>query len=222
MVTSVVGHIYGLNFEDGRVRDLAQLFNAKVQKVVEDTTKKLRIVEHLQELASEAEYLALWLDCDREGENIGFEVISLCNEFISYDNVYRAKFSALTSQELVGAYENLARPDKYAAMSVDARQELDLKIGVTFSRLMTRAYLDQAKEKFRLKDQKVISFGPCQTPTLWFCVQRHKEIKEFRPQEYYKIDVRINIRGRELELQWADGEKLTSRDELAQMEAAVR
>ena len=67
MVTSVVGHIYGLNFEvshsthlgwrngvnivfsqDGRVRDLAQLFKAKTQKIVEDTTKKLRIVEHLQ------------------------------------------------------------------------------------------------------------------------------------------------------------------------------
>ncbi len=42
------------------------------------------------------------------------------------------------------------RPDKYAAMSVDARQELDLKIGVAFSRLMTKAYLDMAKEKFRL------------------------------------------------------------------------
>ena len=35
-------------YKDGRVRDLAQLFSAKVQKVVEDTTKKLRIVEHLQ------------------------------------------------------------------------------------------------------------------------------------------------------------------------------
>jgi len=222
MVTSVVGHIYGLNFEDGRVRDLSQLFSTKVQKVVEETTKKLRIVEHLQELAQEAEYLALWLDCDREGENIGFEVISLCNEWIPYDNVYRAKFSALTAPELVNAYNNLDRPDKYAAMSVDARQEMDLKIGVAFSRLMTRAYLDMAKEKFRLRDQKVISFGPCQTPTLWFCVQRHKEIQNFRPEEYFTVTVTVSVAGRDLTLTYADRERVTSKEEMTRMEAAVK
>ena len=53
-------------------------------------------------------------------------------------------------------HNSTRRPDKYAAMCVDARQELDLKIGVAFSRLMTKAYLDMAREKFRLKDQKVI------------------------------------------------------------------
>ena len=98
---------------------------------MEDTTKKLRIVEHLQELGQESDYLYLWLDCDREGENIGFEVISLTQDFIHYDNVYRARFSALTKTELINAYENPVRPDKYSAMSVDARQELDLKIGVS-------------------------------------------------------------------------------------------
>jgi hypothetical protein len=34
------------------VRDLAQLFNARVKKVIEDTTQKLRIVEHLQVIIS--------------------------------------------------------------------------------------------------------------------------------------------------------------------------
>ena len=62
----------------------------------------------LQELAQEAEYLAL-RDCNREGENIGFEVISLCQEWVPYDNVYRAKFSALTALELVNAHNNLDR-----------------------------------------------------------------------------------------------------------------
>ena len=33
-------------------------------------------------------------------------MISLCNEWIPYDNVYRAKFSALTALELVNAYNN--------------------------------------------------------------------------------------------------------------------
>ena len=61
----MVGHIYGLTFEDGRTRDNSTLFTAKVRKNIEDSTKKLRIVEHLQELGQEAEYLALWLDCDR-------------------------------------------------------------------------------------------------------------------------------------------------------------
>ena len=130
MVTSVVGHIFGLGFAGRPDRDISKLFDAAVEKQLADSTKKLNIVEHLQELGQESDYLFLWLDCDREGENIGFEVISLTQQWIHYDNVYRARFSALTKSELLQAYENPVKPDKYAAMSVDARQELDLKIGV--------------------------------------------------------------------------------------------
>ena len=222
MVTSVVGHVYGLTFEDGRVRDLADLFNAKVKKQVEDSTKKLRVVEHLQELAQEAEYLCLWLDCDLEGENIGFEVISLCQEWIPYVNVYRAKFSALTQQELTNAFTNLVKPDKYQAMCVDARQEMDLKIGVAFTRLMTRTYLDVAKEKFRLRDQTCISYGPCQTPTLSFCIKRHKEIQAFRQQPIFIITPNISIDGYDVPFKWADGEHVVHEGEFKRMESAIK
>ncbi len=37
----------------------------------------------------------------------------------------------------------------YPAMSVNARQEPDLKIRMAFNQLMTKAYLEMAKEKFR-------------------------------------------------------------------------
>ena len=59
---------------------------------------------------------------------------------------------------------------------------------------------------------QVISYGPCQTPTLWFCVQRHKEIQNFRPSQYFFVSVQINVMGRAtVEFLWADGESVKSR-----------
>ncbi|CAE6936958.1 TOP3B, partial [Symbiodinium sp. CCMP2456] len=216
--TSTIGHIFGLDFEDGRPPDLADLFYANVKKTVEGAVAKNRIVEHIQELASEAEYLALWLDCDREGENICYEVTSLCSTIpeemllwlhsVGLENVYRAHFSALTQPEIKTAFKTLGRPDKQLAMAVDARQELDLKIGVTFTRLMTRTFLNYAKEKFRVWDQTCLSYGPCQTPTLWFCVERHKEIEQFQRQDIFTPTVTVNIEDYPVELSWEEGSTL--------------
>ncbi|OLQ13062.1 DNA topoisomerase 3-beta-1 [Symbiodinium microadriaticum] len=88
--------------------------------------------------------------------------------------------------------------------------ELDLKIGCIFTRLMTRQFLRYAIEKslakaegrFRLRDQTCLSYGPCQTPTLWFCVERHKEIQNFQRQEFYKPKVSVNLDGWPLEFDW--------------------
>ena len=85
------------------------------------------------------------------------------------------------------------------------RQELDLKIGCIFTRLMTRQYLRYAVEKsldpkprgrgqkavrtMRIlrgsawRDQTCLSYGPCQTPTLWFCWA----LKEGRARFRHKI-----------------------------------
>ncbi|CAK8993289.1 unnamed protein product [Durusdinium trenchii] len=200
--TSTIGHIFGLDFENGK-QPPQELFYANVKKTVEANVAKNRIVEHIQELGQEAEYLALWLDCDREGENICYEVMSLCSSIPS-ENVYRAHFSALTQPEIQMAYQNLGRPDQHLAMAVDARQELDLKIGCAFTRLMTRTFLNSAKEKFRVWDQTCLSYGPCQTPTLWFCVERHKEIENFQRQDIFTPIVTVSIEDYPVELQWIE------------------
>lgn len=57
----------------------------------------------LQAAASECDWLFLWLDCDREGENICFEVLDVCREaghFMDESRVLRAKFSALSDAEV--------------------------------------------------------------------------------------------------------------------------
>jgi len=49
----------------------------------------------LQKEAKKCQRLVLWLDCDREGENIAFEVIDVCKQSNSRIEIYRAHFSAL-------------------------------------------------------------------------------------------------------------------------------
>ena len=58
--------------QDWRTVPEVSLFTADTKKV--ESNRRARIVQHLRDEAKGCRYLVLWLDCDREGENICFEV----------------------------------------------------------------------------------------------------------------------------------------------------
>jgi DNA topoisomerase-3 len=195
-VSSVMGHVYTSDFEQKHNQwssiDAFDLYDVPVVKL--EANRKTRIPQTLQSLAKGKDILCLWLDCDKEGENICFEVINNCYKYMNkknYQQIFRAKFSSLTKQDLKKAFDNMQeRPNKFESLSVDVRQVIDLKIGVTFTRFLTSSILPGLKDE----ETKLLSYGPCQTPTLWFCVNRKKEIMSFVPKEYFKVYVDIEIK----------------------------
>ena len=100
--------------------------------------QKFRDLEkQLKELAGEADVLILWLDCDREGEAIGFEVKDICLSAKRNLPVKRARFSAVTRGAAMDALSRLQIPNQCEADAVEARTEFDLRIGAAYTRFQT-------------------------------------------------------------------------------------
>ena len=202
-VTSVTGHVFGCDFAPqfqswDKVNE-ADLFDAETVK--KESSGGGKVCAMLPAESHDCTDLVLWLDCDREGENICFEVISLVKRNIPWDRTWRAKFSAVTKQEMTKAMASLVKPNKDVSDAVECRQELDLKVGCAFTRYQTKFF----QGKYGDLDASVVSYGPCQTPTLGFCVQRHDEIVNFKPESFFRIVPVVQKSGGNVAFEWNRG-----------------
>jgi len=96
---------------------------------------------------------------------------------------------------------NLGPPDSRLSWAVDARQEIDLRLGAVFTRFQTMFM----RRHCPVVDQKVVSFGPCQFPTLGFVVERSWAVESFLPEEFWTIDLSITRDSKIAEFTWSRG-----------------
>jgi DNA topoisomerase-3 len=169
------------------------LFAAPVAKRVREGNEGIQ--RNLQQQARAADTLILWLDCDREGENIAFEVVAACAAANPRLTILRARFSSLSGPEIGRALASLGPPDAAAAAAVDARQEVDLRVGAAFTRLQTlllQHRFDWAAGGLD-GDRPLLSYGPCQFPALGLIVQRAWEARAHVAEPFWYVHLAARV-----------------------------
>jgi DNA topoisomerase I len=178
-VVGLRGHIVELDYpaelKEWTLAGLPQLLETPPLKRVTETG----IVTTLQSIVRGYDRVIIATDFDREGELIGQECLELLQKVHPNIRVERARYSALTRDEIERSFSNLQTLDTALAEAASARQEIDLVWGA----LLTR-YLSLTAQQ---RGRGFLSVGRVQTPTLALLVERDQAIKEFVPTPFWEI-----------------------------------
>ncbi len=186
-VVPLRGHIVELDYDEKFKRwdlnNLIELVNEKPKKV----HRERAIINLLWKLAGEVDEIIIATDYDREGELIGVEALTVIEKkYGKRFRVKRAKFSALTREEIERAFSNLVDINYNLASAAEARQHIDLAWGASLTRFVSITSGRRGRE--------FLSVGRVQSPTLALIVKREKEIEAFQPRKYWNIIAKLQKR----------------------------
>ena len=187
IVACAVGHLYGLDQKEGQKKWAFPVFDIEWQPAHEakkESAFSKKYLDTIKKLCKEAKEFTVATDYDVEGEVIGLNVIKYaCKQ----KDAARMKFSTLTKEDLVEAYENKSKTlDWGQANAGETRHFLDWYNGINYSRALTSAYKTTG-------GFKILSIGRVQGPALKIIVDKEKEIKAFKPVPYWQIELNGNV-----------------------------
>jgi DNA topoisomerase-1 len=180
-ISNFLGRNYKVVASKGHIRDLPKSsFGITVE---EDGTfvPKYTIprevnptVKELKKLAKEAERIYIATDEEREGEAIGYHIaMAIKKDPLSLPRIV---FHEITKSAIKRALENPRSIDMDSVNAQQARRLLDRIVGYKLSPLLAS------------KIQKGLSAGRVQSSSLKIVVDREREIKAFKPEEFWSIE----------------------------------
>jgi DNA topoisomerase-1 len=164
----------------GHIRDLPKSsFGIKIEgkefkpeyRVSRDHSK---IVKEIKDLAKKSQNVYIATDEDREGEAIGYHIATAIGADV--EDIPRIVFHEITKKAIDHSLKNPRKLDIDSVNAQQARRLLDRIVGYRLSPLISS------------KIQKGLSAGRVQSSALKLVVDREREIKAFKPVEYWSID----------------------------------
>ncbi|MEM5801209.1 MAG: DNA topoisomerase I [Candidatus Aenigmatarchaeota archaeon] len=137
-----------------------------------------------------AKDIVICCDYDTEGEVIGYNILRF---IFGKEDAKRMKFSTLTKQDLIEAYENMMNSIDFGQAKAGlTRHYLDFLWGINTTRALTLSM------KNIRKGFSVVSTGRVQGPTLYLLAKREREIASFIPKPYWELELHVLAKEKEI------------------------
>ncbi|QNQ82350.1 type I DNA topoisomerase [Lactobacillus sp. PV037] len=178
-IEKYLGSNYHVIASKGHIRDLPKsqmgvdLENEYQPKYI-SIRGKGETIKELKREAKKAKYVYLASDPDREGEAIAWHVAHALD--LNPQEPNRVAFNEITKDAVKNAFKNPRTIDMDIVDAQQARRVLDRLVGYSLSPILWA------------KVKKGLSAGRVQSVALKLVIDREKEIKEFKPEEYWTID----------------------------------
>jgi DNA topoisomerase I len=179
-LTTYLGSDYVVRASVGHIRDLPKskmgvdIAHGFVPEYLIPRDKS-KVVKELKAFAAKAEQIILATDPDREGEAIGWHL----QQVLGGDDArfVRATFHEITKSAILDAIAHPAMLNMDLVNAQQARRILDRLVGYSVSPVLWK------------KIRYGLSAGRVQSVALRLIVEREREIEQFKPEEYWEVDV---------------------------------
>ncbi len=178
-----LGRNYKVKASIGHVRDLPKsklgidIENEYTPKYI-TIRGKGKIIKELKAEAKKAKRVLLATDPDREGEAISWHLANILS--INEEDKCRIEFNEITSKAIKSAVKKPRPIKKKLVDAQQARRILDRLVGYSISPLLWK------------KIMRGLSAGRVQSVATKLICDREKEIEDFKPEEYWTIDLELN------------------------------
>ncbi len=166
-VKASVGHVRDLPKSNKNAIDIARGFVPHY----EVSKGKEKVISDLRAAAKKADEVLLATDPDREGEAIAWHVA----QALELKDPKRVVFHEITEVAVKDAIEHPRHIDQNLRKAQEARRVLDRLVGYDLSGLIWK------------KVRYGLSAGRVQSPALRILVEREREIRAFKPEDFWVI-----------------------------------